>query len=68
MGCEEPLLIWSNKLPAVGDTVVADGRPLDDDEAEPVRIELRVTELDGRRAARFAAHRVDGGEFSPVPD
>ncbi|SER20206.1 hemolysin family protein [Microlunatus flavus] len=56
------------QLPAVGDTVVADGRPLDDDEAETVRIELRVTELDGRRAARFAAHRVDGGEFSPVPD
>jgi len=56
------------QLPAVGDSVLADGQPVDDEEAEAVRIELRVTELDGRRASRFVVHRVDGGEFSPVPD
>jgi putative hemolysin len=56
------------QLPAVGDTVVADGRPLDDEEAEAVRLELRVTELDGRRAARFTVRRVDGGDLSPVPE
>ncbi len=56
------------QLPAVGDTVVAEGHPVDDEEAEPVRLELRVTELDGRRASTFVVHRVDGGEFVPVPD
>ena len=56
------------QLPAVGDTVVAEGHPVDDDEAEPVRLELRVTELDGRRASAFVVHRVDGGEFTPSAD
>ena len=56
------------QLPAVGDTLVADARPPGDDEAEDVRLELRVTELDGRRAARFNVRRVDGGELAPVPD
>jgi len=56
------------QLPAVGDTVVAEGHPVDDDEAEPVRLELRVTELDGRRASAFVVHRVDGGEFTPFAD
>jgi putative hemolysin len=56
------------QLPAVGDSAVAEGQPVADQEGEPVRIELRVAELDGRRAAQFVVHRVDGGEFSPVPD
>ena len=56
------------QLPAVGDSVVGEGHPVDDEEAEAVRIELRVGELDGRRASRFVVHRVDGGDFTPVPD
>ena len=56
------------QLPAVGDTLVAESRPPGDDEADPVRLELRVTELDGRRASRFVVRRVDGGELGPVPD
>jgi putative hemolysin len=56
------------QLPALGDSAVAEGHPLDDEEAEPVSLSLRVSELDGRRAAGFVVHRVDGGDFSPVPD
>ena len=56
------------QLPAVGDSVVGDGHPVDDEEAEPVRLELRVAELDGRRASQFVVHRVDGADFTPVPD
>jgi putative hemolysin len=37
--------------------------PIGGDDAEPTPLELRVTELDGRRAARFAVHRVDGGDL-----
>ena len=56
------------QLPAVGDSVVGEGHPVQDEEGEPVRLELRVAELDGRRASRFVVHRVDGADFTPVPD
>ena len=56
------------QLPAVGDSAVADGHPVDDEEAEPISLSLRVSELDGRRASAFVVHRVDGGDFSPPPD
>ena len=56
------------QLPAVGDSVVGDGQPVEDEEGEPVRLELRVAELDGRRASQFVVHRVDGADFTPVPD
>ena len=56
------------QLPAVGDSAVAEAHPVDDEEAEPVSLSLRVSELDGRRAARFVVHRIDGGDFTPVPD
>ncbi len=48
-------------IPAVGDTVVTEGVRVDrSDEAES--LELRVTELDGRRAAQILVRRAD-----PVP-
>ena len=56
------------QLPAVGDSVVGEGHPVDDEEGEPVRLELRVAELDGRRAAQFVVHRVDGADLTPVSD
>ncbi len=51
------------RLPAVGDSITPVVLPVDGDEPEPTSLELRVTELDGRRAARFVVHRVDGGEL-----
>ena len=56
------------QLPAVGDSVVGEGHPVDDEEGDPVRLELRVAELDGRRASQFVVHRVDGADLTPVPD
>jgi magnesium and cobalt exporter, CNNM family len=56
------------QLPAVGDSVVGDGHLVGAEEGEPVRLEIRVGELDGRRASRFVVHRVDGADFTPVPD
>jgi putative hemolysin len=56
------------QLPAVGDSVVGEGHPVEDEEGEPVRLEIRVGELDGRRASRFVVHRVDGADFTPVRD
>jgi putative hemolysin len=56
------------QLPAVGDSAVAEGHPVNDEEGETVSISLRVSELDGRRAARFVVHRVDGGDFNPAQD
>ena len=33
---------------------------------EPAQVELRVSELDGRRAATFVVHRQDGKDFTPA--
>ena len=49
------------QLPSVGDVVeteVVRWRPA----GAPARLELRVSELDGRRAAAFVVHRLDGEE------
>ena len=56
------------RLPEVGDKTVVSARPVAEGEAEPASLELRVTELDGRRAAGFVVHRLDGGEFTSVAE
>lgn len=60
------VMAQAGQLPAVGDVVEADlmpATPPDDAEPAPRRFEFRVTELDGRRAARFQVRAVttDGG-------
>jgi magnesium and cobalt exporter, CNNM family len=50
------------QLPSLGDLVeteVSLGNGSDDASA---RVQLRVSELDGRRASAFVVHRLDGGE------
>ncbi|HEY5820617.1 MAG TPA: hemolysin family protein [Propionibacteriaceae bacterium] len=57
------------QLPEVADTITAEValRDADDDATDQALIELRVTELDGRRASTFLVRRLDGGEFLPAP-
>jgi putative hemolysin len=52
------------QLPTVGDLVQSEVVSAAVDAEESIRIELKVTELDGRRAARIAVRRLDGGAFS----
>jgi len=49
------------QLPAVNDVIEADVRAAG--ASEVAQLQLRVTELDGRRAASFIVHRVDGGHL-----
>ena len=56
------------RLPVVGDTAVIPAHLVGDEEADPAQLELRVTELDGRRAAGFLVHRADGGELTVLND
>jgi putative hemolysin len=56
------------QLPKVGDVVEAQLEPTDFDDEQPAPVELRVSELDGRRAAVFIVRRLDEGTFSPVPN
>jgi putative hemolysin len=51
------------QLPTVGDSIQCAVQPVDEADADPTSLELKVAELDGRRAARFVVHRVDGGEL-----
>ena len=48
------------RLPQVGDVVQGDVHLVDDGE-QICRLELRVTELDGRRAAMFVVRQIDSG-------
>jgi len=53
------------QLPAVGDTVQVAVPRVDAGEDEgATELELKVTELDGRRASTLVVHRVDGGELA----
>ena len=45
----------------MGATGLASIDPADE---EPAQVELRVSELDGRRAATFVVHRLDGKDFT----
>jgi putative hemolysin len=47
------------QLPAVNDTLEVEVATTEDEDSR-ARLELRVTQLDGRRAAQFAIRPVDG--------
>jgi putative hemolysin len=55
------------QLPSVGDVVETEVAVADGPDDSPVRLELKVSELDGRRAAAFVAHRLDGGDAEARP-
>jgi putative hemolysin len=58
-----------HEVPNVGDRIVADVEEISDDEPRKVRLEFRVTEMDGRRAARFAVRRLAHNQSNePTPD
>jgi putative hemolysin len=54
------------QLPGVGDAISLELESIDPEDEELAHVELRVSELDGRRAATFVVHRQDGKEFTPV--
>ena len=54
------------QLPTVGDAITLELASVDPDDEDLAQVELRVSELDGRRAAAFVVHRQDGKEFSPA--
>jgi putative hemolysin len=53
------------QLPKVGDSISLELTSVDPEDKELAQVELRVSELDGRRAASFVAHRQDGKDFTP---
>ena len=55
------------QLPSVGDVVETEVAVGDGPDQSSVRLELRVSELDGRRAAAFVVHRLDGGDAGARP-
>jgi magnesium and cobalt exporter, CNNM family len=54
------------QLPDVGDSISLELDSIDPDDEELAQIELRVSELDGRRASTFVVHRQDGKDFTPA--
>jgi putative hemolysin len=54
------------QLPSVGDAISLELPSVDPEEGELAQVELRVSELDGRRAASFIVHREDGKDFTPA--
>jgi putative hemolysin len=54
------------QLPSVGDTISLELASIDPDDEEPAHLELKVSELDGRRASAFVVHRQDGKDFTPA--
>jgi magnesium and cobalt exporter, CNNM family len=54
------------QLPSVGDAISLELASIDPTDEEPAQVELRVSELDGRRAATFVLHRLDGKDFTPA--
>jgi putative hemolysin len=54
------------QLPSVGDAISLELTSVDPEDKELAQVELRVKELDGRRAASFVAHRQDGKDFTPA--
>jgi putative hemolysin len=54
------------QLPSVGDAISLELASIDPEDEEPAHVELRVSELDGRRAATFVVHRQDGSDFTPA--
>src|SRR4249919_123935 len=54
------------QLPSVGDAIYLELASIKTDDEDLAQVELRVNELDGRRAASFVVHRQDGKEFTPA--
>ena len=54
------------QLPSVGDAISLELASTDRRDEELAQVELRVSELDGRRAAAFVVHREDGKDFTPA--
>jgi putative hemolysin len=54
------------QLPSVGDAISLELASINPDDEDLAQVELRVSELDGRRAASFIVHRHDGKEFTPA--
>jgi putative hemolysin len=54
------------QLPSVGDAISLELASVDQADEEPAQVELKVSELDGRRAATFVVHRQDGKDFTPA--
>lgn len=54
------------QLPSVGDAISLELASVDPQDEEPAQLELKVSELDGRRAATFVVHRQDGKDFTPA--
>jgi putative hemolysin len=52
------------QLPSVGDAISLELASVDPTDEELAQVELRVSELDGRRAATFVVHRQDGSDFT----
>jgi putative hemolysin len=55
------------QLPEVNDVVHVEVATADEDEEEPASLELKVTEVDGRRASSILVRRTDGQELSMTP-
>ncbi len=53
------------QLPSVGDAISLELPSIGPADEQPAEVELRVSELDGRRAATFVVHRQDGRDFTP---
>jgi len=54
------------QLPSVGDAISFELASVDPEDPELAQVELRVNELDGRRAASFVLRRQDGKDFTPA--
>ena len=54
------------QLPSVGDAISLELPSIGPADEQPAEVELRVSELDGRRAATFVVHRQDGRDFTPA--
>jgi putative hemolysin len=54
------------QLPSVGDAISLELASVDPNDEELAQVELRVSELDGRRASAFVVHRQDGKDFTPA--
>jgi putative hemolysin len=54
------------QLPSVGDAISLELASINPDDEDLAQVELRVSELDERRAASFVVHRQDGKEFTPA--
>lgn len=54
------------QLPSVGDAISLELASVDPNDEELAQVELRVSELDGRRASTFVVRRQDGKDFTPT--